>query len=491
MPPDSGSTLLSAALARAGRSRAARSARSATDVPRQAEVAAVDQQVLADGQLDVEGVLLRARRRAGRGSAAPSVRGSRPSTRSVAVGDRRDAADHAHRRGLAGAVGAEEAERLAAVHVDVDAVDRGEVAEALHQPAGVDQRQVVGGAGHVSPPYGRGSDRLPPHFRGDRFPGGRDQERQGHRQDGYEDRLRAIRLGLRELPRSEPRRRSRMPRPGRRESRGHARIVGSSPAKRAACRAVGGPGRWAVTADEPLAGFSPATRAWFDGAFQAPTPAQAGAWQAIAPGDNALVVAPTGSGKTLAAFLWSLDRLASAPRPDEAQRRCRVLYISPLKALAVDVERNLRAPLTGIRQAAARLGLPEPDLTVGDPLRRHPGRRAAPVRPHAARHPHHDARVAVPDPHLPGPRVAARRRDGDRRRGARRRRHQARRPPRALPRAARRAARPARPADRPVRDGPPGRRGRPVPRRRARRRGRAAAVDQDRSSSRSSSRSRT
>ncbi|MGH8968406.1 MAG: ATP-dependent helicase [Actinomycetes bacterium] len=110
--------------------------------------------------------------------------------------------------------------------------------------------------------------------------------------------------------------------------------------------------------------FSPATRAWFEGAFTAPTAAQVGAWDAIGAGRNALVVAPTGSGKTLAAFLWSVDRLANTPRPDEASRRCRVLYVSPMKALAVDVERNLRAPLTGLRQAAARLGLPEPDLEV-------------------------------------------------------------------------------------------------------------------------------
>ncbi|MFA1550009.1 ATP-dependent helicase [Actinomadura chokoriensis] len=111
--------------------------------------------------------------------------------------------------------------------------------------------------------------------------------------------------------------------------------------------------------------FSPATRAWFAGAFAAPTPAQAGAWESIAGGDNTLVVAPTGSGKTLAAFLWSLDRLAHEPVPEERLRRCRVLYVSPLKALAVDVERNLRAPLTGIRHAARRLGLPEPGVQVG------------------------------------------------------------------------------------------------------------------------------
>ncbi len=110
--------------------------------------------------------------------------------------------------------------------------------------------------------------------------------------------------------------------------------------------------------------FSDATRAWFEGAFAAPTPAQTGAWDAISAGRNALVVAPTGSGKTLAAFLWSIDRLASVPRPDDVARRCRVLYVSPMKALAVDIERNLRAPLAGIRQASARLGLPEPDIEV-------------------------------------------------------------------------------------------------------------------------------
>ena len=114
----------------------------------------------------------------------------------------------------------------------------------------------------------------------------------------------------------------------------------------------------------PLLPFSPATAAWFEGAFEAATPAQLGAWDAIARGEHTLVVAPTGSGKTLAAFLSSLDRLSNLPLPDDPLRRCRVVYISPLKALAVDVERNLRSPLAGIRQAAVRLGLPEPDVTV-------------------------------------------------------------------------------------------------------------------------------
>ncbi|MFE0877459.1 DNA glycosylase AlkZ-like family protein [Streptomyces smyrnaeus] len=114
-----------------------------------------------------------------------------------------------------------------------------------------------------------------------------------------------------------------------------------------------------------LDAFSPATRAWFTGAFSEPTAAQEGAWRALAEESDALVVAPTGSGKTLAAFLASLDALAATPPPADPLKRCRVLYVSPLKALAVDVERNLRSPLTGIRQESLRLGLPEPEIRVG------------------------------------------------------------------------------------------------------------------------------
>ncbi|MCW2847484.1 MAG: dependent helicase, Lhr family [Marmoricola sp.] len=110
--------------------------------------------------------------------------------------------------------------------------------------------------------------------------------------------------------------------------------------------------------------FSEATRQWFAAAFAEPTPAQVGAWDAIAAGRHALVVAPTGSGKTLSAFLWSIDQLATQPVP-EKKLRCRVLYVSPLKALAVDVERNLRAPLVGIRQTAERLGTKVPEIRVG------------------------------------------------------------------------------------------------------------------------------
>ncbi len=115
--------------------------------------------------------------------------------------------------------------------------------------------------------------------------------------------------------------------------------------------------------------FSAPTRTWFGAAFAEPTPAQDGAWEAISQGRHALVVAPTGSGKTLSAFLWAIDRLLTAPRPDQPDRRqpsgTRVLYISPLKALAVDVERNLRAPLVGIRQTAERLGERVPEVSVG------------------------------------------------------------------------------------------------------------------------------
>ena len=115
---------------------------------------------------------------------------------------------------------------------------------------------------------------------------------------------------------------------------------------------------------DPLHSFGGLTRDWFTGAFSAPTPAQASAWASISSGNNTLVVAPTGSGKTLAAFLWALDRLAGSPAPADPRLRCRVLYISPLKALAVDIERNLRAPLAGIRQVANRRGLAEPDIRV-------------------------------------------------------------------------------------------------------------------------------
>src|SRR5918912_866202 len=108
--------------------------------------------------------------------------------------------------------------------------------------------------------------------------------------------------------------------------------------------------------------FGAATRAWFQDTFAAPTAAQEQGWAAIAQSEHTLVLAPTGSGKTLAAFLWCLDQLATQPVPTDPKQRCRVLYVSPLKALAHDVERNLKAPLVGIGLAAQRLGQAPPEL---------------------------------------------------------------------------------------------------------------------------------
>src|SRR5436305_13353529 len=122
----------------------------------------------------------------------------------------------------------------------------------------------------------------------------------------------------------------------------------------------------------PLSQFSERTRAWFEGAFEAPTPAQEQAWPAIATGEHVLLSAPTGSGKTLAAFLWALDRLATEPLP-EGERRTRLVYVSPLKALSYDIERNLRAPLRGIGadvSVAIRTGdTPQRERAA---MRRHP-----------------------------------------------------------------------------------------------------------------------
>ena len=116
--------------------------------------------------------------------------------------------------------------------------------------------------------------------------------------------------------------------------------------------------------------FHPAVAEWFRASFAAPTPPQAKGWPAIARGGSTLILAPTGSGKTLAAFLWAIERVmfSSVERSDNG--RTRILYISPLKALAVDVERNLRAPLAGIAQRAAARGdtyhLPEVAVRTGD-----------------------------------------------------------------------------------------------------------------------------
>ncbi|MEX1073129.1 MAG: DEAD/DEAH box helicase [Chloroflexota bacterium] len=115
---------------------------------------------------------------------------------------------------------------------------------------------------------------------------------------------------------------------------------------------------------DPLAPFSGPTRAWFSEAFAEPTRAQVLGWAPISAGRHTLLHAPTGSGKTLAAFLWCLDRLFTDAAPRPRERRLRVLYVSPLKALTYDVERNLRAPLAGIRRTAERLGQELPEVQV-------------------------------------------------------------------------------------------------------------------------------
>jgi superfamily II DNA/RNA helicase len=120
-------------------------------------------------------------------------------------------------------------------------------------------------------------------------------------------------------------------------------------------------------AEDPLARFAPPVAAWFRGAFAAPTKAQVEGWAAIAAGGHVLLHAPTGSGKTLAAFLWGLDRLVRSPAPPPtaaAGASVRILYVSPLKALTYDVERNLRAPLAGIALAGRRLGTPVRPLSI-------------------------------------------------------------------------------------------------------------------------------
>ena len=134
-------------------------------------------------------------------------------------------------------------------------------------------------------------------------------------------------------------------------------------------------------ADLALSLFHPITAQWFRAVFEAPTPPQIEGWPAIARGESTLILAPTGTGKTLTAFLWCLDKLLLRPA---AAAGCRVVYISPLKALATDVERNLRSPLTGIANMASRNGVtvrtPEISIRTGDTspkerarFRKHPG----------------------------------------------------------------------------------------------------------------------
>ena len=141
--------------------------------------------------------------------------------------------------------------------------------------------------------------------------------------------------------------------------------------------------RGRAAADAALGLFHPITAQWFRAVFEGPTAPQIEGWPAIARGESTLILAPTGTGKTLTAFLWCLDRLMLRTAP-EAERGCRVVYLSPLKALASDVERNLRSPLTGIANMAKREGvavrMPEISVRTGDTpqkerarFRKHPG----------------------------------------------------------------------------------------------------------------------
>jgi ATP-dependent Lhr-like helicase len=115
---------------------------------------------------------------------------------------------------------------------------------------------------------------------------------------------------------------------------------------------------------DPFASFHPVTARWFREVFEEPTAPQRLGWPAIARGESTLILAPTGTGKTLTAFLWCLDRLMLQQSP--AGKGCRIIYISPLKALAVDVERNLRSPLAGIANMARRMGVPvhDPEISI-------------------------------------------------------------------------------------------------------------------------------
>ena len=151
--------------------------------------------------------------------------------------------------------------------------------------------------------------------------------------------------------------------------------------------------------------FHPAVTEWFAKTFPSPTTPQLLGWPAIARGESTLMLAPTGSGKTLAAFLWCLNRLMFSPAPP-LPSRCRVLYISPLKALAVDVERNLRAPLEGIAAVARAHNLtitvPEIAIRTGDT----PALDRARFGRARCRHSHHNTGVALPAPHVERARAA-------------------------------------------------------------------------------------
>src|ERR1051325_8227303 len=110
--------------------------------------------------------------------------------------------------------------------------------------------------------------------------------------------------------------------------------------------------------------FHPLVEDWFSGTFAAPTPAQADGWREISSGNDTLIAAPTGSGKTLAAFLWAVNRLVEDAATGALPDRVRVVYVSPLKALGNDVEKNLQVPLAGIRELAEKRGVDLAEIRV-------------------------------------------------------------------------------------------------------------------------------
>src|SRR6202453_3300749 len=160
--------------------------------------------------------------------------------------------------------------------------------------------------------------------------------------------------------------------------------VPSSSKKKAAAAAGTAMPQQLSASDAALALFHPITAAWFRAVFDQPTAPQREGWPAIARGESTLILAPTGTGKTLSAFLWCLDRLMLEDGVGNTERGCRVVYVSPLKALAADVERNLRSPLAGIvdmaQKAEVPVRIPTISMRTGDTpsnerarFRRHPG----------------------------------------------------------------------------------------------------------------------
>ena len=213
--------------------------------------------------------------------------------------------------------------------------------------------------------------------------------------------------------------------------------------------------------------FHPAVAAWFQRSFAAPTAAQAEAWPAIKSGRHVLIAAPTGSGKTLAAFLAAIDGLVrqgleQGGLEDETQ----IVYVSPLKALSNDIQKNLEAPLAGIARGVARRRACRRSTSAPGCAPATRRSRAPEDGEEAAAHPRDDAGIAVPAARLRvRPQDAGDDARGDRRRNPRARREQARRASGAVARTARIAVRRQAAADRPVGDAEADRDGRPLPHR--------------------------